>query len=164
MLVLAFPVFCVLCAAVISRRRTPDRARHLFALSIVAAATPFVLHAWSLFGSISGYGDPQPPIGGYPGLVAFLTSAIVFAIVTTGAAIACATVSPLAASLAPLALGAVYWLVSLRLLRWRAPSFVPVDGTPLIWLFAWGVFSAFALMVTAWVTFRAGVPTSPARL
>jgi hypothetical protein len=150
---LYFLTFVLACAAVVAFRRRPAAAGALYRLALMLAALPYLLHAWYLWGWISGFGDPAPRIGVYPGLVAFLAAAAIGT--TTLLLLAWITVSrmPLAAAAMPPALWLLYWFAVIPLAYWRAPAFVPIDNKPLIWLFAFSAFATLTLAITGWVAF-----------
>ena len=153
MLPLYFLAFVLVCAAVVAFRRRPAIARALYRLALLLAALPYLLHAWYLWGWISGFGDPQPRIGVYPGLVAFLAAAAI----ATATLLLCGWFAvshvPLAAAAMPPALWLLYWFAVIPLAYWKAPSFVPIDNKPLIWLFGFSAFATLALTVTGWAAF-----------
>ena len=143
---LYFAGFFIVCVGVAAFRHRPATARLLYRVALLLAILPYLLHVRYTWGWVSGFGDPQPRIGVYPGLVAFAASGVIAAVALVALAWFVVRRVPVATVALPLALWLAYWFGSLRLIYWRAPDFVPVDNRPLIWLFA---FSAAATVLLA---------------
>jgi surface polysaccharide O-acyltransferase-like enzyme len=141
-----FAGFFIVCLGVIALRDRPASARGVYRVALLLATLPYLLHVRYTWSWVSGFGDPHPRIGVYPGLVAFAASGVVAAVVLVTVAWVVLRRVPVATVGLPLALWVGYWFGSLRLIYWRAPDFVPVDNRPLIWLFA---FSAVATVLLA---------------
>jgi hypothetical protein len=160
MLSLYFPAFVLLCIAAIALRRRPRVARTLYRLALPMAAVPYLLHVRYTYGSVSGFGDPGPRIGVYPGLVAFAIAGALGTLVLLMVAWVLVSRVPLATAALPPALWLTYWFGVLPLAYWQAPSFVPIDNKPLIWLFGFSAVATVLLALTAWLAFGRG----PSRL
>ena len=146
MVLLYFAGFFMVCLGVVAFRHRPAPARVVYRVALVLATLPYLLHVRYTWGWVSGFGDPHPRIGVYPGLVAFAASGVVAAVAFVALAWFVVRRVPIATVALPLALWLAYWFGSLRLIYWRAPDFVPVDNRPLMWLFA---FSAAATVLLA---------------
>lgn len=140
--------FFVVCLGVVALRHRPPAARVLYRVALLLSAVPYVLHIRYTWGWVSGFGDPSPRIGIYPGLVAFAATGIVAALGLLAIAWIVLARVPIATVALPPALWLVYWFGSLRLIYWRAPDFVPVDNKPLIWLFALSVLATALLAIS----------------
>jgi hypothetical protein len=149
---LYFPVFVLVCLAVVVLRRRPGAARAFYRVALFVTALPYLLHVRFTWGFVSSFGDPQPRIGVYPGLVAFAVVGVVATLGLLAAAWILASRLPLAAAALPSALWLVYWYGVLRLAYWRAPGwYVPIDNKPLIWLFAFSALATVLLALCAWI-------------
>ncbi len=157
MVLFCFTGFFIVCLGVVALRHRPESARALYRVALLLATLPYLLHVRYTWGWVSGFGDPQPRIGVYPGLVAFAVSGVVAAVALVTLAWVVLRQVPIATVALPLALWVAYWFGSLRLIFWRAPDFVPVDNRPLIWLFA---FSAVATVLLA-MSLLVGLRRSP---
>ena len=146
--------FFVVCLGVVAFRHRPATARALYGLALLLVTVPYLLHVRYTWGWVSGFGDPQPRIGVYPGLVAFAASGVVAAVGLGTVALLVLRRVPIATVGLPLALWLAYWFGSLRLIYWRAPDFVPVDNRPLIWLFAFSVVATVLLAISLLVGLR----------
>ncbi len=145
MAILFLLTLAALSLAVVLLRRRPDAARGLFRLALLAAAVPYAVHVRYTWGWVSGYGDPSPRIGVYPGLQAYAAVAAVVILLLLAAAWALVPRAPVATALLPLALGLAYRSICLPLLDWRAPDSVPLDNVPLVWLLGTGVLATLLL-------------------
>lgn len=154
MLVLGFPLFALLCAGVVMLAPRREAALAAYRIALALSAAPFLFHLFATRRSIESWGDPQPPVGDYPGLQAFTVAGVLLAATLLLIARALTARRPVLAALMPATLGLLYWRGVLPLLRWRAPEVVPLDGTPLLWLAAFGVFATACLLVTAWLMKR----------
>lgn len=154
MLSLQLPVFVLLClgclGAIVLRRRPPV-ALALYRVALLMTALLYVLHVWYTWRWVSGFGDPQPPIGVYPGLVAFAIAGVLATLVLLAAAWILASRAPLIAAALPPAIWLVYWYGVIPVAFWRAPDFVPIDNKPLIWLFAFSAVATVLLALCAWI-------------
>jgi hypothetical protein len=146
MVLFYFAGFFIVCLAIVAFRHRPATARMLYRVALLLATLPYLLHVRYTWGWVSGFGDPHPRIGVYPGLVAFAASGVVGAVALVTLAWVVLRRVPIVTVALPLALWLVYWFGSLRLIYWRAPDFISVDNRPLIWLFA---FSAVATVLLA---------------
>jgi surface polysaccharide O-acyltransferase-like enzyme len=146
MVLFYFAGFLIVCLGVVAFRHRPATARVLYRIALLLATLPYLLHVRYTWGWVSGFGDPSPRIGVYPGLVAFAATGVVAAVALGTLAWVALRRVPVATVALPLALWLAHWFGSLRLIYWRAPDFVPVDNRPLIWLFA---FSAVATVLLA---------------
>ena len=153
--------FFVVCLGVVTLRHRPAAARLLYRGALLVATLPYLLHVRYTWGWVSGFGDPQPRIGVYPGLVAFATSGVLAAVGLLALAWVVLPRVPLATVALPSVLWVVYRFVSLRLIYWRAPDFVPVDNRPLMWLFAFSVVATALLALSAWIALRRSGIGSP---
>ncbi len=150
MLSLYFPALVLVCLGAVVLRRQPAAARTLYRIALVMAALPYLLHIRYTYGWVSGFGDPQPRIGVYPGLMAFAVAGVIATLALLIAAWILVSRVPLITAALPPALWLVYWYGVLRLVYWRAPDFVPIDNKPLIWLFALSALATILLAATAW--------------
>ena len=143
-----FAGFSIVCLGVVVFRHRPAIARALYSLALLLVILPYLLHVRYTWGWVSGFGDPHPRTGIYPGLVAFAASGVFAAVGLGTAALLVLRRVPIATVGLPVALWLAYWFGSLRLIHWRAPDFVPVDNRPLIWLFAFSVVATALLAVS----------------
>jgi hypothetical protein len=148
---LYFAAIVVACIAVMVLRRRLPIARMLYRLVLVMAAVPYLLHVRYTYGSVSGFGDPGPRIGVYPGLVAFAVAGTVATLSLLALASVLASRMPLATAALPPTLWLVYWYGVIPLAYWQAPAFVPIDNKPLIWLFGFSAIATVLLALTAWL-------------
>jgi hypothetical protein len=137
----------------------------VYRIGLLLSALPYVVHVQYTWGWVSGFGDPQPPIGVYAGLVAFAVAGVLGTVALVAAALVLVRRMPLATAALPPALWVVYWFGTLRLIYWRAPDFVPIDNKPLIGLFAFSAVATVLLALTAWFALArpASVPASVRR-
>lgn len=154
MAILHLLALAALSLAVVLARGRPDAARGLFRVALLAAVVPYAVHVRYTWGWVSGYGDPSPPVGVYPGLQAYAAVSAVAILLLLGAAWALVPRAPVATALLPAALGLAYRSLCLPLLDWRAPDLVPLDNVPLVWLFGTGVIAALLLAAAAWLGLR----------
>lgn len=148
----ALVLLCLGCLGAIVLRRRPAAARALYRVALFMTALLYLLHVWHTWRWVSSFGDPQPRIGVYPGLVAFAVGGVVATLALLAAAWVIASRAPVAAAALPPALWLVYWYGVLRLAYWRAPGwFVPIDNKPLIWLFGYSAFATVLLALCAWI-------------
>jgi hypothetical protein len=159
MVLFYFAAFFVVCLGVIALRRQPASARMLYRVVLLLSALPYLLHIWYTWGWVSGFGDPQPRIGVYPGLVAFAATALVAVLGLLAFVWIILVRLPIATVALPAALWLVYWFGSLRLVYWRAPDFVPIDNRPLVWLFGFSAVATVLLAACLWVV-RSAVGTA----
>ena len=134
----------------VALRSRPKAARALYRTALLLAVVPYLLHVRYTWGWVSGWGDPQPPIGVYPGLVAFAVAGTFTAVALAAAAWVLAVRVPLVTVALPAALWLLYWFGILRLVTWRGPDFVPLDNKPLIGLFLFSAFATVLLALSAW--------------
>jgi hypothetical protein len=146
--------FFFVCLGVVALRHRPPAARMLYRVALLLSTVPYVLHIRYTWGWVSGFGDPSPRIGIYPGLVAFAATGIIAALGLLTIAWIVLPRVPIATVALPPALWLVYWFGSLRLIFWRAPDFVPVDNKPLIWLFAFSTLATVLLAISLLVGLR----------
>jgi hypothetical protein len=164
MLLIYLPVFLLICLGSIAFRHRPRSARALYRAALLLAALPYLLHVRYTWGWVSGFGDPQPRIGIYPGLVAFAVAGTLTTVALIAAAWVLARRLPVATAALPPVLWLLYWYASLPLVYWRAPNFVPIDNKPLIALFAFSAFATILLALSAWFALArpSAVPRVPA--
>jgi hypothetical protein len=143
-----FAGFFVVCLGVVALRHRPPAARMLYRVALLLVTLPYVLHIRYTWGWVSGFGDPSPRIGIYPGLVAFAATGIVAVLALLSLAWIVLPRVPVATVALPPALWLVYWFGSLRLISWRGPDFIPVDNKPLIWLFALSALATVLLAIS----------------
>jgi hypothetical protein len=153
-----FPGFALVCLGAIVLRRRPAAARALYRVALVMVAVPYLLHVRYTWGFVSGFGDPQPRIGVYPGLVAFAVAGTLATLGLLAAAWIMTSRAPIATAALPPVLWLVYWYGVLPLAYWRAPIFVPIDNKPLIWLFALSAFATVLLALCAWFALARRAP------
>jgi hypothetical protein len=146
-----FLAFLLVCLGSIAFRRRPQAARALYRVALLLAALPYLLHVQYVYGWVSGFGDPSPRIGVYPGLVAFAVAGVLTTVALLAVAWLLVGRAPLATAALPPTLWLLYWFGVLRLAYWRGPSFVPIDNKPLIWLFAFSALATLLLALSAWV-------------
>lgn len=158
MVLLYFAGFFIVCLGVVAFRHQPATARALYGLALLLVILPYLLHVRYTWGWVSGFGDPHPRIGVYPGLVAFAASGVVAAVALVTLAWVALRRAPIATVALPLALWLAYWFGSLRLIYWRAPHFVPIDNKPLVWLFAFSAFATVLLAMSLLVGLRRSAP------
>jgi hypothetical protein len=154
MVLLYLAAFFVVCLGVVALRHQPASALTLYRVALVLTAFPYLLHVWYTWGWVSGFGDPQPRIGVYPGLVAFAATALIAVLGLLASAWIILPRLPIATVALPAALWLVYWFGSLRLAYWRAPDFVPIDNRPLVWLFGLSAVATVLLAACLWVVRR----------
>jgi hypothetical protein len=143
---LGFPIVCL---GVVVLRHRPGVARTLYRVALLLTTLPYLLHVRYAWGWVSGFGDPQPRIGVYPGLIAFAASGVLAAVGLLALAWVMVPRAPIATAALPPSLWLVYWFGSLRFIYWRAPDFIPVDNKPLVWLFGFSVVATVLLAVSA---------------
>jgi len=158
MAILYFPALVLVCLACVLLRGRPATALALYRAALLLATLPTLLHVRYLWGWISGFGDPQPRIGVYPGLVAFAATAVLATAGLLGVALWLAPRRPVLTAALPAALWLVYWFVCLRLLWVGAPDVQPVGNVPLVWLFGACAVATALLAVTAWLARRGAAP------
>ncbi len=151
MLPIYFLVFLLVSLGTIAVRHRPAAARALYRAALLMAAFPYLLHVWYTWGFVSSFGDPQPRIGVYPGLVAFAVAGVLTTVALVAAAWVLVPRLPFATAALPPALWLTYWFGTLRLAYWRAPVFVPIDNKPLIWLFGFSAIATVLLASSAWI-------------
>lgn len=152
MAILYFPLFAALCLLLILLRRRVRLARTLYWVLLVLSLVPYVLHiryTW-LYITHSSFDGPEGGTAVYPGLLAFALSGVAFAALLLGLSIVLHRRLVPWTALLPALMGFVYWNVVLRLLYWRGPVYLSIDNMPLIWLFAWSVFSTTLLLLSGW--------------
>ena len=150
MVLFYFAGILIVCLAVVAARHQPSSARVLYRVALLLATLPYLLHVRYTWGWVSGFGDPQPRIGVYPGLIVFAATGVLAAVGLLGLAWVVLPRLPIATVALPTALWLVYWFGSLRLIYWRAPDFVPVDNKPLVWLFGFSAAATVFLAVSVW--------------
>jgi hypothetical protein len=158
MVLFYFTGFFIVCLGVVAFRHRPESARALYRVALLLSTLPYLLHVRYTWGWVSGFGDPQPRIGVYPGLVAFAASGVVAAVALVTLAWVVLRQVPIATVALPLALWVAYWFGSLRLIFWRAPDFVPVDNRPLMWLFAFSAVATVLLAMSLLIGLRRSAP------
>jgi hypothetical protein len=154
----AFVLLCLGCLGVVVLRRQPSAARALYRVALLMTAVPYLLHVRYTWGFVSSFGDPQPRIGVYPGLVAFAVVGVVATLVLLMAAWIMASRVPLVAAALPPVLWLVYWYGVIPLAYWRGPVLVPIDNKPLIWLFGYSAVATIVLALSAWIGLRRRTP------
>jgi hypothetical protein len=151
MVLLYLAAFLAVCFGVVALRRRPASARMLCRVALLLAALPYLLHVRYTWGWVSSFGDPQPRIGVYPGLVAFAAAALITVLGLLTSAWIVLPRLPIATVALPGALWLVYWFGSLPLAYWRAPDFIPIDNRPLMWLFGVSAVATVCLAACLWV-------------
>jgi len=146
-----FLVFFAVSLRTIAFRGRPPTAGLLYRGALLLAALPYLLHVRYTWGWVSGFGDPQPRIGVYPGLVAFAIAGVVTTVALVAVAWVLVPRVPFVTAALPPTLWLLYWFVTLRLAYWRAPDFVPIDNKPLIWLFGFSAVATVLLASSAWI-------------
>jgi hypothetical protein len=152
--VLYLLVLLVVCIGTVGVRHRPVAARAIYRGALAFSAAPYLVHVLYVWRWMSSFGDPQPPIGVYPGLVAFAAAALGATLGLLAVAAWLMRRAPVAGAALPAALWLAYWYGALPLVRWRAPEVVPLDNVPLVWIFAASAFATVALALTAWLAFR----------
>jgi hypothetical protein len=162
---LYFLAFLLVCVGSVAFRRRPDVSRALYRVALLLAALPYLMHVRYTWGWVSGFGDPQPRIGVYPGLVAFAVVGVLSTVALALAAVVLVRPIPLATAALPPTLWLLHWFVTFPLVYEGGPVFVPIDNKPLIWLFAFSACATILLASTAWLALarRASVPAGPER-
>jgi hypothetical protein len=153
MAIFYFLVFFTACVGVIALRKHSNLALTAYRILPAISLAPYLMHVWWAWDSVSGFGrSPDgPPVGVYPGLVAFALFAIGLVIGLVILAVVLARRFPLFIPLTPVVAGFFYWQVALRLLSWQAPDFIFIDNVPLVWLFLSSVFSVVLMGACGWV-------------
>jgi len=146
---LYFLALLLVCLGSVAFRRRPSAARGLYRAALLLAAVPYLMHVRYTWGWVSGFGDPQPRIGVYPGLVAFAAAGVIITVGLVSVAWALVPRMALATAALPATLWLAYWYGSLRLVYWQMPDFVPIDNKPLVWLFASSAFATIVLALAA---------------
>jgi hypothetical protein len=159
-----FLAFLLVCLGSIAFRRRPRSARAFYRVALVLAGLPYLMYVRYTWGWVSGFGDPSPRIGVYPGLVAFAVVGALTTIALVAAAWVLVRRIPLAAAALPPALWLLFRFGSFPLVYWRGPPFIPIDNKPLIWLLAFSAFATVLLALSAFVALaRPGLVPASAR-